>query len=184
MADIWLHSDWHWQHHNIYTFTDRLGQRIRREFANAEDGDAYIAQAWAEDIKPEDHVWCLGDMTMFRGKHKATEFIHLMRSLPGHKRLILGNHDHYDMGVYVEAGFKKIRGSNMLDGLLLTHYPIHPGSLGFKTKANVHGHIHRNPSPPGLYINACVEVRDYRPVPFEDIKVEANQLKELYGNSQ
>ena len=74
----------------------------------------------------------------------STEFIQLTRSLPGHKRLILGNHDHYDISVYVEAGFEKIRASNVIDGLLLTHYPVHPGSIG-RAIGNCHGQTHQHP---------------------------------------
>ena len=107
---------------------------------------------------------------MFRGKHMASEFIKLFSSLPGHKRLILGNHDHYDISVYVAAGFQKIRGSNMIDGLLMTHYPIHPGSIGFRVLGNVHGHIHNQPDVSPRHLNISVERTNYEPIPLEEVK--------------
>jgi calcineurin-like phosphoesterase family protein len=178
---IWIHSDWHLWHENIYTFTykdaDGLDRRVRERFNDAREGDAYIEQRWRDLIRPEDHVYCLGDLTMQRGKHRAEEFIKLFRSLPGHKRLILGNHDQYHVSTYSEAGFQKVKGSNMIDGLLLTHYPVHPSSLAFKVKANLHGHIHQNQSPPGKYINCCVEVNNYEPIPLEELKLRAAKLE-------
>ena len=98
------------------------------------------------------------------------EFVKLMQSLPGHKRLILGNHDHYDIGIYVQAGFQKIRGSNVIDGLLLSHYPIHPGSLPRGCKGNCHGHIHQNPDVSPLHLNISVERTGYEPIPIEHAK--------------
>ena len=128
-------------------------------------------------VQPSDSIWLLGDLTMCRGKHRVQEFIALFKSLPGHKRLILGNHDHYDIGVYVEAGFQKIRGSNVIDNLLLTHYPVHVGSIPHRVTANCHGHIHQNPSPPGPYVNLSVEVTNFEPVPLEVVKTMADKVK-------
>ena len=177
---LWLHSDWHWQHDNIYKFTyldsEGVERRMRERFADAREGDDYIAQRIADLVKPSDHVWFLGDMTMHRGNNASLAFIKLMKSLPGHKRLILGNHDHYHVSVYVEAGFEKVRASNQLEGILMTHYPVHPSSIGFKVKANAHGHIHQNNSPAGKYLNMCVEQTNYEPVPFEDVKTAADKL--------
>lgn len=182
MAQIWLISDWHWQHENIYTFTytDDAGvkRRVREPFLNAQEGDEYIIQEWRKLVKPQDHVWGLGDWTIHRGKHHASEFVALMRSLPGHKRTILGNHDWYDMKTYVEAGFQKIRASNVFDGILLTHYPVHPSSLSGRIHNNVHGHRHQNTDLLPVisetriltWLNVSVERTNYAPIPWEEVK--------------
>lgn len=171
-AQIWLHSDWHWRHDNIYKFvyTDPSGveRRVRERFASCAEGDAFIEQAWRACIKPEDHVYCLGDLTMSRENHMAADFVTLFKSLPGHKRLILGNHDHLKMKWYIEAGFQKIRASNLVDGLLLTHYPVHPSSISFKVKGNVHGHTHQQPDLDHRYLNVSVERTGYMPMPIEE----------------
>lgn len=174
MANIFIHSDWHWLHHNLYafTYTDPLGveRRVRERFANVAEGDAYIEQRWRDLIKPQDHVYVLGDLCMFRENHMAKEFVELWRSLPGHKRLIPGNHDHLKPKWYAEAGFQKIRGAHLLDGLLLTHYPVHPSSLPSRAIGNVHGHTHQNPDIDHRYINVCVERTEYAPIPLEEAK--------------
>ena len=179
---IWLHSDWHLWHQGIYKFTykDELGveRRVREKFVDATEGDAYIEQRWRDLILPSDHLYNLGDCTMFRGKHMAHEFIAKMRSLPGHKRLILGNHDAYDIKVYIEAGFQKIKASNVINGILLTHYPAHPSSLNNRVKFNCHGHTHAQPDLSPLHLNVCVERTRYEPILLE----EAKHLLELKQN--
>lgn len=166
-AQIWLHSDWHWRHENIYTFTDASGRRIRERFANAAEGDAYIEQRIRDLVKPSDHLWFLGDLTMFRENHMAHEFVKLFKSLPGDKSLIPGNHDHLKFKWYLEAGLR-IRGARTHEGLLFTHYPVHPSSLSFKVRANVHGHTHGAPDIDHRYLNVSVERTNYEPMPIEE----------------
>lgn len=177
MSQRWIHSDWHWMHENIYKFeTFPGGPRVRAKFENATEGDAYMRDRYMSLVKPSDKVTFLGDLTMHRGKKYVVEFIDYFRTLPGEKDLILGNHDHYDVGVYKEAGFRVIRASNMLDGILFTHYPVHQDSIGFRAIGNAHGHIHEKPSPTGLYYNCCVEVNHYEPIPIENIKAALKSL--------
>lgn len=177
----WLISDLHLGHQNIYKFvyTDKYGveRRVRERFKDAAEGDAYMIQRWNEIVKPEDHVWDLGDVTMERAASAKHRFCGLIRSLNGHKRLVLGNHDHLPMAVYSEAGYEKIRGSHRIDNLILTHYPIHQSGIKLGL-VNCHGHIHQNPSPPGPYINMSVEVNRYEVVALEDVKVKARKIVE------
>lgn len=165
-------SDLHLWHENLYafTYTDHptgVERRVRERFTTAAEADAYMIQRWRDLIKPSDHVWVLGDVCTHRGNHMRKEFVNLFKSLPGRKRLIPGNHDHYKTAVYVEAGFEKISGGRQLDGLLLTHYPVHPSSITFKVKGNVHGHTHQNPDVSPLHLNICVERTGYEPIPIE-----------------
>jgi calcineurin-like phosphoesterase family protein len=179
MANVWLISDTHFWHENMYRFTTfDGGPRVRERFADANEGDAYMVQRWNELVSIEDHVWHLGDVCMERGNNQRERFIKLIRSLHGHKRLVLGNHDHYDVGVYREAGFQKVRGSNQLDGVLMTHYPTHHSSIGFRCIGNAHGHIHHQLSPVGQYFNCSVEAIGYEPVPFEVVRDRLKKLKE------
>lgn len=131
---------------------------------------------------------------MGRSSNQEAPFIAMMKRLLGHKRLILGNHDHFPAHVYRSAGFQKIKGSHMHAGLLLTHYPVHPSSMG-RARANVHGHIHeKDPYPPvtrtpykdvwagktevtpgvSPYINICVERTEYRPISLEELEVQVH----------
>jgi calcineurin-like phosphoesterase family protein len=156
--------------------------------------DEALVELWNKFVKPEDSVYHLGDLTLNRGNHGISEFIKLIRSLHGHKRLQLGNHDHYDIQVYIDAGFEKIRGTGRwLDGLILSHYPIHPSGLNGSAVANIHGHIHDHESPPPAvtggfdgdnelkvrpYINVSVDVTNYRPLTLGEVKDLIRTAKE------
>jgi calcineurin-like phosphoesterase family protein len=192
---IWYISDPHFSHANLVTKFKLADGSPARKFANVEEMDAVIIQRWNEVVRPEDHVWCLGDVSFIRPRMDS-----ILPRLLGHKRLILGNHDKFSISAYARH-FQKIRGSQVHDGILFTHIPVAPWSFG-KFKANVHGHTHASlpliygaPSPKlnGLatthrssldssdtdllaesreciYINLCVENVSYRPVALETIQ--------------
>ncbi len=146
-------------------------------------------------VKPQDHYYNLGDCTMARGgKVQQDAFIRTMKRFHGHARLFLGNHDHFPAKVYLEAGFEKLYATWRDEaGILYSHMPVHPTSIGSAT-ANVHGHIHSNPSPkPAVYvgkdgkvwikpyINVSVEVTNYRPINFDELMVKINEAKQKGG---
>lgn len=168
MSQIWLISDTHFWHDNIYTFTGADGRRIRERFANAVEGDGHMIQRWHDLVKAQDHIYHLGDVCMNRENHGAEWFVKLIKGLPGHKRLILGNHDHLKMKWYIEAGFQKIRSASLVEGMLLSHYPLHQASLTFKVKGNIHGHIHQHPDVSPQHLNVSVERTNYEPIPIEE----------------
>jgi calcineurin-like phosphoesterase family protein len=91
-ANIFLISDTHFGHENMYKFTGLDGLRVRAKFANASEGDEYMIQAWNQTVKPQDHVYHLGDV--------AFGPISIVQKLNGHKRLVLGNHDFEKMHGY------------------------------------------------------------------------------------
>lgn len=174
--EIFLISDTHWRHDNMYGFIREDGvTRVRPKFDCAKDADAFMREQWNSVVKSGDHVWHLGDMTMARNADQQDHFIKFVRSLHGYKRLILGNHDHFPMHVYTSAGIQKIKGSHIHAGLIYTHIPVHPTNIGKKILANVHGHIHERLID-GKYINVCVEHTDYAPIPL-DLVLEIARLK-------
>lgn len=174
MANHFVVSDHHFGHENIIKYCGR-------PFKNAQEMDECMIDYHNQWVKPEDHVRFLGDVTMSRGGRPEQEkFIRLIKRLNGHKRLILGNHDHFLPGVYVEAGFEKIQGTGQWtgDGIIYSHYPIHPDNFG-RAQSNVHGHIHQHASPKPVfneggfmkvYLNVCVEMIGYHPIPLEQVK--------------
>ena len=159
MANIFVISDTHFGHAKIITFTGADGQRIR-PFDSIEAMDEHIVDRWNATVRPQDHVYHLGDVAM-RKEHLAT-----VRRLNGHKRLIPGNHDIFDVKDYLAAGFQKMCGMRVLNQWLLTHIPIHPMSME-RFSGNVHGHIHELSSPAGRYVNVSAEAVNYTPVALE-----------------
>jgi calcineurin-like phosphoesterase family protein len=164
MATVFVISDTHFGHANMLSFTGLDGQRVR-SFESVEAMDEHIVARWNAVVRPRDHVYHLGDVAMRK------DGLAMVSRLNGHKRLIPGNHDIFEVKDYLAAGFQKIYGMRVLDGWLMTHIPIHPESLG-RFRGNVHGHIHERPSPEGRYINVSVEAVAYTPVALETLSVE------------
>jgi calcineurin-like phosphoesterase family protein len=164
-------SDHHWYHHNIIEYG-------KRPFKNIKEMHDALAQWHNETVRPQDHVSFLGDVTLLRGGHIDRKmFADELKKYNGHKRLYLGNHDHFPVKVYLEAGFEKIYATwRNHEALVFSHIPIHPRSLG-SAIANVHGHIHSNPDYDAVvigdrlvpYINVCVEAVNYRPVHLDEL---------------
>lgn len=178
-ATIWYSSDLHLYHENIIRFANR-------PFANAKEMNEMLLTLHNERVKPQDHWWNLGDITMERGNEWPLTFL---AKFHGHKRLIMGNHDHYNVAIYRKY-FEKIQAVHRFQDILFSHIPIHPQSLG-RAVANVHGHTHDHPDYPAVpaqqfgqvwegksqvpprmipYVNICVERTDYAPIPLEEVQ--------------
>ena len=180
MVNRWYISDHHLWHENILTYG-------RRPFSNLKEMHEALLERHNSVVKNNDHVSFLGDVTLWRGGRTQREsFINTLKKYNGHKRLYLGNHDHFPIKVYLEI-FEKIYATWRSDeGIICSHFPLHPSTLG-SAIANVHGHIHQNPSPEPVrfdgkehfdrrlpkkivpYINVSVEVVNYTPVHLDEI---------------
>lgn len=172
--NIWVISDTHFNHSNIIKFCDR-------PFEDAKKMNEALVENWNSVVRPQDKVYHLGDVYM-GGGFPREDTTKLLRSLNGHKRLILGNHDNGKDQI-LQSVFEKIEVWRMFPefGLLLTHVPVHESSLNGTGKrndgvehrklTNVHGHIHVNPSPEGPYKCVCVEQINYTPVNIEELRV-------------
>ena len=158
---IYVTSDTHFGHGNIIEY-------CKRPFVSAAEMDEFMVQAWNEVVKPSDHVYHLGDVAMRK------QDLSIVRRLNGHKRLVFGNHDIFEAKHYIAAGFEKVMGMRVLDGLLFTHIPVHPGSMG-RFRANVHGHVHQSTALTLPYINVCVEVTNYAPVALDVVSQQARE---------
>lgn len=190
MSEIWLISDTHFGHANILNFKGEDGIPFRgKDFNTCTEMDELMVQKWTENIKPDDKVYHLGDV-MFGDKER---FNKLWARLPGHKRLILGNHDdgHFLAGVNPVNGqhyFEKImvwRFFREYD-LILTHVPMQlENTYEGEQKAywNVHGHIHNNPPATSRHINISVEQTGYGPVHLETLAQSLALKKKLFTNT-
>lgn len=165
MSEIWFTSDHHFFHANILKFTGDDGKLIRPEFSCEEEMNEVMAQRWNDAIKPQDHVYHLGDVT-FRYDRPFTA---LMHRLNGRKRLVVGNHDKLKSRGFLDH-FEKVmlwRGFKA-HNFTCTHMPIRLDSLR-DGKFNVHGHIHQRVMADPHYINISVEQTDYRPVHLDEL---------------
>lgn len=169
---IWFISDPHFHHANMVA-GGRIG--IRDQFATVEAMDAHIVTSINNVVADHDKLYVLGDITLSRGGD--VKALDIVRELKGHKRLILGNHDHYPAPLYMAAGFEKVMGYREMAGILFSHIPCHPGQF-YRYTGNVHGHVHQRTvrkadgwgfDPDPRYLNVCVEAVNYTPVELTTI---------------
>lgn len=158
MTNIWLVSDTHFNHANIIKYCDR-------PFDTTEEMDWFMVEKWNSVVKPNDHVYHLGDVYMNASKGYIDN---LLSKLNGKKRLILGNHDNGKDQVLLHH-FEKVMLWRNFDKVVLTHIPLREDSIPGGNRVNVHGHIHQNKSPIGPYKCVCVEQVNYTPINLEEI---------------
>jgi calcineurin-like phosphoesterase family protein len=130
-------------------------------------------------VSPDDRVYILGDVAMNRRA--------LDRSVPrlnGRKVLVKGNHD-IDKLSYYSQYFDDIRAYVVKKGFIMSHIPIHEGSLS-RWAINIHGHLHANQvmgkdkwdnlfvDP--RYVCASVEHTDFKPILLDRV-LERGGLK-------
>lgn len=165
---VFLVSDTHFGHKNILKYEADKRRRPDRPFNDIAEHDNWLVARWNETVGAADTVWHLGDVCFGRSN------LGIVRRLNGAKHLVMGNHDHYPVHEYTQAGFLSVRGAAELHGFLLTHIPVHPDSLQPRYLGNIHGHLHSaqvaDVSEAGMrYFNAAVENHELRPVLFDDL---------------
>ena len=196
MPSIFLVSDTHFGHFGVCKFTRNDGVTKLRPWDNPEEMDEEMVKRWNETVRPNDKVYHLGDVVINR---KALKTLH---RLNGDKVLIRGNHDIFRDDEYREY-FRELRAYHVMNGMILSHIPIHIESLG-RFGTNIHGHLHANRVKKICGVNVktntiihseeidpryhcvCVEQTDFRPILFEDvikrIKAEGGEVGFKNGN--
>lgn len=187
---VWFTSDLHLGHSKFYElpFRDAKGEPVR-PWSSVQEADAELVWRWNATVKPDEKTYILGDVAIPRSGLKQVE------RLNGRKILIAGNHDAIWGAKKLLEYFDDVRPYWKIDDFLLSHVPVHPGSLR-KFHANIHGHLHsevvlrHDGRPDPRYINVCVEHWDYRPVSLEEVRgvlrsrheeLAALQLQPPYG---
>jgi calcineurin-like phosphoesterase family protein len=179
MPAVFLVSDTHFGHAGVCRFTRADGTKLR-PWTDPNEMDEAMVKAWNERVKPTDKVYHLGDVVINR-KALAT-----LRRLNGDKVLIRGNHDIFRDEDYRQY-FRELRAYHVMNGLILSHIPVHEASLG-RFGCNIHGHLHGSRVRRPRSVNAktgeilysddidtryhcvCVEqTPDFAPILFEDV---------------
>ena len=171
MPSVFLVSDTHFGHAGVCRFLREDGTKLR-PWDNPDEMDEHMVKVWNETVKPTDKVYHLGDVVINR---KALSIMH---RLNGDKVLIRGNHDIFKDEDYRQH-FRELRAYHVMNGMILSHIPIHTESLG-RFGVNIHGHLHYNrvkiqkhagatPVIDPRYHCVCVEQTDFRPILFEDV---------------
>ncbi len=153
---VWFTSDTHFGHARVIEY-------CKRPFADVEEMDAKLREAWNARVTPADVVYVLGDFALGKREDLAKH----VRALNGRLILIQGNHDRSKTAM-LEAGFAEVHKelTVKLDGALLYLRHIPQKDLSWEATANWHlcGHVHGSWAREGRIINVGVDVRGFRPV--------------------
>ena len=165
MPAVFLVSDTHFGHAGVCKFLRDDGTKLR-PWDDPAEMDEEMVRRWNETVRPNDKVYHLGDVVINRRALKT------LARLNGDKVLIKGNHDIFRLEEYTQY-FRDVRGYHVMNGMVLSHIPIHEESLA-RFGTNIHGHLHYNRVKKDGVVDAryqcvCVEHTDFRPILFEDV---------------
>lgn len=170
-----FYSDPHFGH-------ERAVEMSNRPFTDVEHMNEQLIHRYWEVVAPDDCVCWVGDCFFT----KADEAESILRSLPGRKILVRGNHDRkpgrmaalgFDLVVEPEMvmhiGNRKVR---------VCHYPPRgygrkgdnrfPDRMPMRNKGEVfiHGHTHQREQVVGPCVHVGVDAWAYAPVTFEEVE--------------
>jgi calcineurin-like phosphoesterase family protein len=167
MPAVFLVSDTHFGHAGVCRFMREDGVTKLRPWDSPEEMDEEMVERWNDTVRPNDKVYHLGDVVINR------KSLSIMSRLNGDKVLIRGNHDIFRDDEYRKY-FRELRAYHVMNGMILSHIPIHPESLS-RFGTNIHGHLHSN----RVMLNKEIDVRyhcvcveqtpDFAPILFEDV---------------
>jgi len=169
----WIYSDPHFYHHNICRFTNFDGSKVR-PWDDATVMTDEMIEFYNELVADKDRVYILGDVAF-----KNSDMHRSVSRLKGRKVLVPGNHDPTKMRQYFDL-FDDVRGYVVKKGFIMSHIPIHSGSLS-RWQLNIHGHLHNNTVKREIndvnreegddlrYYCACVERTNFRPKLLDEI---------------
>ena len=183
MNDVFFIGCTHFGHEKMYSFSRNDGTKVR-PFKSAEEGDAEMVKRWNATVGKDDKVYVLGDVAF------TNKSLKILGELKGRKILIKGNHDILKPGEYLKY-FKDIRAYHKMEREVLSHIPIHPGSL-FRRKRgeywlNIHAQLHNDAvmsidqpdaddafracqTEDPRYFSVCVERINYTPISLAEIR--------------
>lgn len=157
MSRVYVTSDWHLGHANAIKWRD--------QFSSQAEHEAQIIKNYLSVITKRDTVYFLGDIVLGKDRVERFDLLDMLKELPGHKHLILGNHDldrpYRNLAELKDVFDDRIYSLHKYKGFWLSHAPIHPAEL--RGKRNIHGHVHENTLPDSNYYNACLENTGFMP---------------------
>jgi calcineurin-like phosphoesterase family protein len=197
MPATFLVSDTHFGHAGVCRFAHPDDPEVKlRPWSDPDEMDEEMVRRWNERVRPTDKVYHLGDVVINR---RALRTLH---RLNGDKVLIRGNHDIFRDEEY-RTYFRELRAYHVLNGMILSHIPVHEASLG-RFGVNIHGHLHASRVKRARGVDArtgavlygtdndpryhcvCVEQTDFAPILLDDvykrIQAEGGEIGFRNGN--
>ena len=168
MSKTWVVADPHFSHWGVCKFMAKNGVDKLRPWTDPDEMNSVLIKNWNDTVDDKDRVYLLGDVAM-----NKKDFMKAVPYLKGRIVLVKGNHDQEKLSFYT-PWFDDIRAYVVKKGIIMSHIPIHPGSLS-RWQFNIHGHLHdgfvrdANGNPDPRYICVSMEHTDYRPLDLQTI---------------
>jgi calcineurin-like phosphoesterase family protein len=168
---VWFTSDLHLNHKNIIKYCNR-------PFISTQEMNEKLIENWNSVVKPDDHVFNLGDFCFGEVK----QWQEFRNQLNGKITLIKGNHDKLQNG-QIQSLFDgvydylkiSVKDEDTKDGwqkIILCHYALRTWE-GFHRKSfSLYGHSHGTlPDDPNLLsIDVGVDCHEYKPISYNEVK--------------
>ena len=151
-----------------------------RPFADVDAMNAFLLGEWRDRVQAGHTIICLGDV-LHEDVWRNESLMNEIRSCPGERVLVLGNHDGNADGLR-QLGFS-VQHTLALCAtdppLALSHEPLRqvpPGAIC------LHGHLHEGTEPSVRHVNLSVEQTLYRPVRLARVVEQAREREWIRNN--
>ena len=171
MSNTFFTSDLHFFHNNVIRFCNR-------PYSSVEQMNDALISNWKSVVKPDDHVWMLGDISF--GNYDQTTGV--LNQLPGIKHLIVGNHDRkgrpdklfnrdWERHFVDRHDYYRLK---MKEGkFVLCHFPFASWERNYY---NFHGHVHSLAGYKNKWrqYDVGVDANNYTPILLRDAMEKAD----------
>lgn len=165
-------ADLHLDHVNIL-------KHCRQQFHHIWDMNETIIENWNKTVREKDIVYLLGDICW------TLESFAYLRRLNGRIKIVLGNHDLFQVDKYLEVA-EVVCGADQIvqkdfGKIVLTHIPVHTqqlkpvikgdkeGNATGRFRLNVHGHLHTEKVNDVRYRCVSCEQVNFTPILIDEI---------------
>lgn len=173
---VWFSSDPHFDHERIITLSNR-------PFHNASEMNRHIINSYNTHVKTNDVFYILGDF----GWGDATSLRYWREQIKCENiHFIWGNHDdilkkNRSLALSLFKTFQaEWIGDIQGQRIHMYHYPVLEWDKFFRDSWHLFGHVHGNrPHLPGfLGYDVGVDVNNYGPISFDQVKEKMYKIKE------
>ena len=166
---LFFAADHHFGHANVI-------RHCNRPYTDVDEMDADLIRRWNEYVPKDGIVIYLGDITMNADPDVVSDYMY--RKLNGNfQRFVVGNHDlRYErlgvIGCPMDMLLVEVRDGGVKQSIHCSHYPLMSWYKMHRGSWHVYGHIHNSKfqNPLARAWNVGVDVNDFRPVSYYDLK--------------
>lgn len=174
MGKIYLGSDWHFSRFKKTT------RSMKYDYIKSKE----ILNKYKEVMTDEDLFIFLGDLSYIGKKNtsKINESLESIRTLPGKKIMIKGNHDHSSDKTYRKLGFNYVSKLLRIDNVIFTHIPYQI----YGNEINIHGHLHGSNTytkvDPYNHVDSYTSKFNNYPILLEDLIITGDNIEQSLIN--